>query len=478
MTTTKRTTPTDENQGAHGKGGGLIGREFGPTGRKDNQEKPSPQEQAFELVEALKKDYTFKTMNDTREVFYYSDGDGRYRANGERLVEIECAKTAPDVKTSVVNEVVEIIRRTTPVDRDEFDKDIFIINLKNGLLNLQTGDLIAHNPEHLSLVQIPVKYDRKATCPKIIHFLYNIMLDPTDVPLVLEYIAYCLLRDARLQKHLIVVGEEDNGKSVLLALIRAFLGSENVSCKTLYMLTSNRFATSALFGKLANIFADISAKKLDDIEIFKNLGGIDRISAEKKGRDAFEFEPTAKLIFSANTPPKPTEDMDDPYYRRWLLIQTLLRKHDYFDKTVIHRDRSLLAKITTEEELSGLLNLVIVSAKRLFSNWRFCKEPSTSQTRDLYERLADPVKAWMDDRCVLAKELEGNKEVLHSDYINYCWAKNYRRLNMNGLGHELVKYGIHDAQRGTGKNRRHVWSGITLREEEDENQGNLFDATD
>jgi hypothetical protein len=50
--TTTTTTATDENQGAHGKGGGLVGREFGPTGRKDNQEKPSPQEQAFELAEA------------------------------------------------------------------------------------------------------------------------------------------------------------------------------------------------------------------------------------------------------------------------------------------------------------------------------------------------------------------------------------------------------------------------------------------
>jgi hypothetical protein len=83
----------------------------------------------------------------------------------------------------------------------------------------------------------------------------------------------------------------------------------------------------------------------------------------------------------------------------------------------------------------------------------------------------------MDDRCVLSKELMGNKEVLHSDYINYCWAKNYRRLNMNGLGRELVKHGIHYAQRGTGKERRHIWSGIVLKDE-NENQGTLFDVAE
>jgi putative DNA primase/helicase len=424
----------------------------------------SPQDQAFELAELLKGRFNFKTMNDTREIYYYKDG--RYLLNGERVIEVECAKIVADVKTSVVNEVREIIRRTTPIDRVEFDKDINVLNVKNGLLNLKTGDFRCHTSKHLSLIQVPVEYNKKSTCKKIIHFLYNIMADPNNVPLVLEFMAYCLLRDAGLQKHLLIVGEEDNGKSVLLALIRAFLGIENTSSITLHQLTCNRFATSALFGKFANIFADISAKRLDDIETFKNLGGIDRISAEKKNKDAFEFDPTTKLIFSANVPPKPTEEMDDPYYRRWLLVQTSLRKLDYFCGCEIKRDKALVKKLTTDEQLSGLLNLIIVSAKRLTCNWSFCKNPSTSEIRELYERLADPVKAWIDERCELGKQFEGDKERLHSDYIDYCWKKQYRRLGITTLGRELVKYGVHDAQRGIGKNRRHIWQGITLKEKD------------
>lgn len=245
-------------------------------------------------------------------------------------------------------------------------------------------------------------------------------------------------------------------------MIRAFLGSDNVSSKTLHQLTSNRFATSVLFGKLANIFADISAKNLDDIEIFKSLGNIDRISAEKKNKDSFDFEPTAKLISSYNVPPKPTEDMDDPYYRRWILMQVLLRTHDSFDHSPIIRDSNLLTKLTEEQELSGLLNLVIISARRLFSNWRFCKERSTAETREIYERLADPIKAWLDDSCELGKDKEGDKGALHSNYIDYCWDKKYRRLTVNALGRKLKKYGIYDAQRGTGKSRRHIWSGVAL----------------
>lgn len=82
----------------------------------------------FELAEYLKTEFDFQTMNDTREVYYYLDG--KYIPRGERLIEIECAKAASDVKTAVVREVIEIIRRTTPVERDEFDKDIYILMLQ------------------------------------------------------------------------------------------------------------------------------------------------------------------------------------------------------------------------------------------------------------------------------------------------------------------------------------------------------------
>ena len=93
----------------------------------------------------------------------------------------------------------------------------------------------------------------------------------SDGPLMLKDIGYCLIRDNRLQKDLMCVGDEDNGKSVMLKIISQFLGRENISSKTLHSLVNDRFATADLHGKLANIFADLSAKRLPDIEAFKVL---------------------------------------------------------------------------------------------------------------------------------------------------------------------------------------------------------------
>jgi len=71
---------------------------------------------------------------------------------------------------------------------------------------------------------------------------------------------YCLIKHNRLQKDLMCVGDEDNGKSVMLKIISRLLGRENISSKTLHSLVNDRFATADLYGKLADIFADLSAK--------------------------------------------------------------------------------------------------------------------------------------------------------------------------------------------------------------------------
>ena len=55
------------------------------------------------------------------------------------------------------------------------------------------------------------------------------------------------------------------------------------------------------------------------------------------------------------------------------------------------------------------------------------KEP-TQKCNTRYQRLSDPVKAWLDDRCVLGMQYETDKQKAHSDFINYCWNKRLNRL--------------------------------------------------
>ena len=79
------------------------------------------------------------------------------------------------------------------------------------------------------------------------------------------------------------------GKSTILSVVQdVLLGREHVSNIPWQML-SERFQTVELFGKLANIFADLPSKSIEDSGTFKAITGEDSINADRKFKDSFSF---------------------------------------------------------------------------------------------------------------------------------------------------------------------------------------------
>jgi putative DNA primase/helicase len=119
---------------------------------------------------------------------------------------------------------------------------------------------------------------------------------------------------------------------------------------------------------------------------------------------------TAKLIFSANEIPALKYE-DDAYYGRWVIIP--------FDNSVYGReDTQLLKRLTTDNELSGILNWALDGLDRLKDNeWQFSYSDDSIA---IYRRKSNPVIAFLEDCC---EEYEGY--VLKSDLMMAYnrWAK-------------------------------------------------------
>lgn len=79
-----------------------------------------------------------------------------------------------------------------------------------------------------------------------------------------------------------LLGPGGNGKSTFLEVVTKMLGSDNVSAVTLQALNDDKFAPARLYGKLANVFADLPPKALTSASIFKAIVGGDTISLERK----------------------------------------------------------------------------------------------------------------------------------------------------------------------------------------------------
>jgi putative DNA primase/helicase len=344
------------------------------------------------IEQQLKSKYHFKSMIDNEEIWYYDNTKGIYLNNANWLIKKECIRYDPDIKTNNVNDIVNRIIWSNYTNRNEFDKNIEWICCKNVMVNLLIGETKDHSPNNMATIQIPQTYLKLHKTPhiptpqKILKFLHEVMPSYDDVETVLDYLAYCLWRGFPFHKWLIFTGSGRNGKGVTTELITRFLGHDNVSNEELDRILENNFATANLYGRLANIDADLSSETLKKTGKLKKLSGNDWIIAEQKFKTAFQFKNCAKLIFSANKMPI-TPDESDAYFARIIMISF---PNQYIGENA---DPYLIDKLATAEEMSLLFSLLIKRLPRVLKNGI-----STKKTDDIiqdnyikYKESSDPI---------------------------------------------------------------------------------------
>lgn len=177
-----------------------------------------------------------------------------------------------------------------------------VANVKNGMLNLLTGELMPHDPVHLSAQQFAVEYDPGATCPRYERWLAE-QVGESQIDDLEEVTSTMLDRSRTPAKAIFLFGPSRSGKSTYLRLMAAVAGKSNVSAVSLHQLSDDRFAAANVYGKVLNAAADLSAAHVNDLSIFKMLVGEDLIHANRKYGAQFSFTNTALFAFSANTVP-------------------------------------------------------------------------------------------------------------------------------------------------------------------------------
>lgn len=426
-----------------------------------NKQSPdsSEDEQEERIEDTLMQMFHFKTMNDTREIYYYDESRGSYVSGGEIIIESQAElMTNGTVSTSTVNEAMNHIRRRTYTNRTDFhSSEPDILNLQNGLLNIGTLELKDHSSDQLSLVQLPVKYDREAKCPNILRFLGQV-LHPQDVFTAMQIIGYCLYKTAEYEKAIMLVGSGSNGKSVFLKIIESLVGSQNTSHIALQDLDKERFAAAGLYCKLVNAFADLKQLKLTSSGKFKMLVSGDSIRAENKFKDPFSFRNYAKLIFSANKIPE-SDDETYAYYRRWLILEF----ENIFEDE--NRDTKLIEKLTTPEELSGLLNLALIALKKLRNDNGFQEIP-VEKIRKKYEEKSNTVKAFLDSDCIINLSdplCDILTTDLYSAYCKFCRDNNETSVAMSVFGKRLARFGIERKQLKRHGDKAYFYIGVKLK---------------
>ena len=416
-----------------------------------------------DVADVLMKYYVFKTLEDTEEVLYYYKG--KYRFGGEAIIKsavqdiMEKVGLKRKVTNYFVREVIGHIQRSTYVSRDEFDSNPYIVNCLNGLLDVENWTFKPHTPEYLSLRQINAEFNPDATPRRFLQFLGEVLGTKEDALTIMQYIGYLLLGDNRFEKILILFGSGHNGKTTLINTIIKFLGEENVLTRSPQELIESRFARADLYGKMANISDDLPYKAFKSTGLLKMLSSNTLVTAEKKFKNSFQFQNRAKLIFAANILPR-AHDATEAFYRRLLLI--------VFPNQIPkeRRDPQLEKKLTTPEELSGILNLAIFGLTALMRFNGFISDKSPEEIEEMYEKLSNPVAMFVEEFVVRDPEKWIPKEDLYAFFVDFCKQRRLPRLTRKAFSRELriLLPDIRESMKAKATGEyTHGWVGITVR---------------
>jgi len=408
----------------------------------------------LETANHLKEKYHLATLEDTKELLIYKNG--YYQNPAQPTIEQEIQSLwGENTSRYIINEIIQAhLIPQTYCKRDTFNINPNKTCLQNGILDITTLEITAHTPENKFTFQLPVEWNPEAACPLIEEFITQIV-DKDDVALVYQVIGYCLWRGYPIQKAVMLVGDGSNGKSTLLNLIIGLLGKENVSGIALQELSHNRFAGSRLYGKHANLHPDLSDKGLKDPGKFKMATGGDPINAEKKFRDGFDFYSYAKLIYSANKLPEVT-DTTGAFFRRWIIINF----PNIFDDDTA--DKNLIDKLTTPEELSGLLKNSVLALQHLLGDGKFMKSPTTDELEERYTKLSNSIAAFAQE--VIEYDAGGDtlsRSELFMIYGEYCRNNALIVKSQATFSKELKEYIVlGECKKGNDR----AWNGIKFKE--------------
>lgn len=361
--------------------------------------------------------------------------DGIY-VNGNDLIESEMIKVIPSLNRQKRTEVLSYINLL--VDEDSKVSPANYIAFRNGIYDVNTDKLMEFDPAIIITNKIDFNYNANAYNEKMDKTLDKLACnDPEIRDLLEEVVGYCFYKRNELRKCFILIGNKSNGKSTYLDLIKELLGEKNTSSLDISEF-GNRFSSSSLFNKLANIGDDIGDSFIDGATaaIFKKVVSGDRIRGEFKGQTEFFFNPFCKVLLSANEIPRIGKSKSsDSVIDRLIIVPFDAR----FSSNDVDYDPYIKYKLRQEDAMEYLIQLGIDGLNRVLDTRHFTTSAKVKKEIEEYEENNNPILLFFKDLDVVEIKNQPTKDVYHK-YNEFCLANRFTPMSNIEFSKQVNKY--------------------------------------
>ena len=363
--------------------------------------------------------------------------DGAYRVYSDDMFKGAIKAFVMDynpmlLKMGIVDEAYrQLITDLDHIPQTALNADEDLINFQNGLLDLRSMRLRAHDPSVLSTIQIPCDWSPDPAPTPVFDVYLNTLTDgdADTQTLLLEFMGAALsnVPGHRMKKSLFLYGPGDSGKSQLKRLAEKLLGIGNYAGIDLRQMEA-RFGTSSIYCKRLAGSADMSFMTISELKTFKMATGGDALFAEFKGRDSFEFVYTGLLWFCANELPKFGGDTGTWVFDRILPVYcpNVIPKSE--------RDSKLLDKMYAER--AGIVYKAVTAFRSVITRgYRFTEPEMMLESRRAYRVENNSALEFWETCMKPRKSLPRNNDpyTVTKIYHGYCrwyeqwYGKAYRK---------------------------------------------------
>jgi len=337
------------------------------------------------FCDEFKKKYAISRINGV----YYADGISVTDDYILQMIQMQIQDLFVEKTGQLVQQLNKTLENSSFASQPEPDERKIYCKGSISLLLDRSGNVIPYEEDVFTLTRLPVKYNPSATCPVFQAYLSDLFYED-DIPVIQEFIGYCLIPCTRAQAGLFIHGKGGEGKSVLRDVIMRLFG--HAAIQESIHLFEERFIIANFENRLVCVDDDMQTELLTKTGKFKQLiTAKGEMQVERKNKQKYNANLYTRVIGIGNSFLGSKFDHNDGFYRRQLLIDCKPKTRSAKDD-----DRFMSDKCTNEIE--GILNWALVGLTRLIrNNYQFSVSERMKQITDETKKDNDNTLSFFED---------------------------------------------------------------------------------
>ncbi len=366
-----------------------------------------------------------KTHNG-KGVFMLYDAGVYKQSSDDEIKKIISRYIPRELRTErIIEDTFKLLKYEKEIKQEnDFEGDEWIINFKNGLLDLKQNKFKPHTHKYLSNIQLNVVYDETADkCEVFDKYLDDLTQGfPMRKTMLLQILGLKLsnFRGGRLKKLLYLKGAPDSGKSKILEIGNKMIGDKFIF-STQFNKLSERFTTAQLYGKRCITDGDMASIEANDISMIKKLMGEDYITDQFKNGGFITFKYRGIMEFASNNWINIFGEQDLRIFNRFIVLEcnNVIKKEN--------QNRDLVKNMFNEAP--AIVNKALLALKELIKNNFILTEFEGQQEMfNNFMKHSNSIYAYMSE--TYYKDSTSNQryttEGMYRDYKQYCAKNGYR----------------------------------------------------